>query len=82
MARAQAVKESSEVLALLPLMFAVLASQARDAGNIMMDSPRFNGKLAKALEERGGLSYMIISHIDDVADHQRYFPHEQNVVLS
>lgn len=38
----------------------------------MMDSPRFNAGLAKALEEKGGVSLMVLSHIDDVGDHQRY----------
>ena len=37
----------------------------------MMDSPRFHASLAKALEKKGGVSLMVMSHIDDVGDHQR-----------
>eukprot|EP00903_Cladosiphon_okamuranus_P006661 g6503.t1 len=41
-------------------------------GNLMMDSPRFHPGLAKALDQKGGVSLMVISHIDDVGDHQRW----------
>lgn len=37
----------------------------------MMDSPRFHPGLAKALDQKGGVSLMVLSHIDDVGDHQR-----------
>lgn len=37
----------------------------------MMDSPRFHPGLAKALDQKGGVSLMVMSHIDDVGDHQR-----------
>ncbi|CAM9258685.1 unnamed protein product [Scytosiphon promiscuus] len=43
----------------------------RADGNLMMDSPRFHPGLAKALDARGGVSIMVLSHIDDVGDHQR-----------
>ncbi|CAM9275954.1 unnamed protein product [Pylaiella littoralis] len=44
----------------------------RAEGNLMMDSPRFHPALAKALEDKGGVSLMVMSHIDDVGDHQRW----------
>ncbi|CAM9916399.1 unnamed protein product, partial [Ectocarpus sp. 8 AP-2014] len=43
----------------------------RPEGNIMMDSPRFHPGLAKELDAKGGVSLMVLSHIDDVGDHQR-----------
>lgn len=38
----------------------------------MVDSPRFNPSLAEALEKKGGVSSMVLSHIDDVGDHERF----------
>ncbi|CAM9258564.1 unnamed protein product, partial [Hapterophycus canaliculatus] len=40
-------------------------------GNLVIDSPRFHPSLANALDARGGVSLMVLSHIDDVGDHQR-----------
>ena len=36
-----------------------------------MDSPRFTASLAGAIEKMGGVSWMVLSHIDDVGDHER-----------
>lgn len=55
----------------------------RPEGNVMMDSPRFHASLAKALERKGGVSLMVMSHIDDVGDHQRWkerFPEMRRVM--
>ena len=41
----------------------------RPAGNVLMDSPRAAGPLLNALEKRGGVATMVLSHRDDVADH-------------
>ncbi len=41
----------------------------RPGGNVVMDSPRAAGPLLSALERRGGVSTMVLSHRDDVADH-------------
>lgn len=35
----------------------------RTEGNIVMDSPRFNPKLAKQLDSLGGVKYMLLSHM-------------------
>jgi hypothetical protein len=35
----------------------------RPEGNIMMDSPRFNGGLAKNIENMGGVKYIVLSHM-------------------
>ncbi|KAL2635210.1 hypothetical protein R1flu_006689 [Riccia fluitans] len=44
----------------------------RQDGNILVDSPRFSERLAKRLEELGGVRYMFLTHKDDVADHKRW----------
>ena len=41
----------------------------REAGNVMMDSPRAAQPLLKRIEELGGVKTMVLSHQDDVADH-------------
>ena len=47
----------------------------RPQGNILMDSPRAAAPLLKGLEEQGGVSTMVLSHRDDVADHARFAAH-------
>eukprot|EP00270_Netrium_digitus_P000241 TRINITY_DN1022_c0_g1_i2.p1 TRINITY_DN1022_c0_g1~~TRINITY_DN1022_c0_g1_i2.p1 ORF type:complete len:364 (+),score=89.37 TRINITY_DN1022_c0_g1_i2:209-1300(+) len=41
-------------------------------GNILVDSPRYTESLAKKLEEMGGVKCLFLTHIDDVADHERW----------
>lgn len=47
----------------------------RPEGNILVDSPRFTPPLVKRIEEMGGIRYMYLTHIDDVADHQKFREH-------
>ncbi len=47
----------------------------RAAGNVLVDSPRFTPALVKRLEEMGGIKYMFLTHVDDVADHQKFHDH-------
>ena len=47
----------------------------RQAGNILVDSPRFAGALVKEIERMGGLDIMFLTHRDDIADHQKYADH-------
>lgn len=47
----------------------------RDRGNILIDSPRYNSKLVKALEKLGGIDYIYLTHIDDVADYKKFKEH-------
>lgn len=47
------------------------------AGNILIDSPRFTPPLVKRLEKMGGISYMYLTHRDDVGDHQQFAQHFQ-----
>lgn len=44
----------------------------REGGNVMVDSPRMNGMLGKRLDALGGVKYMVLTHRDDVADHQEW----------
>jgi glyoxylase-like metal-dependent hydrolase (beta-lactamase superfamily II)/ferredoxin len=44
----------------------------RDAGNFLVDSPRFAAPLAKNLDALGGVSRMLLTHQDGVADHAKF----------
>jgi glyoxylase-like metal-dependent hydrolase (beta-lactamase superfamily II)/ferredoxin len=44
-------------------------------GNWMIDSPRWTPHLVRALESRGGLRFVFLTHRDDVADAARYAAH-------
>lgn len=53
--------------------------------NIMFDSPRYSSKLANLLEAAGGVDLMVMSHKDDVADHNRWkerFPQMRRLMHS
>lgn len=40
--------------------------------NVMIDCPRYNSRLAKALEARGGVHLLLLTHKDDVSDHNKW----------
>jgi glyoxylase-like metal-dependent hydrolase (beta-lactamase superfamily II)/ferredoxin len=44
----------------------------REGGNLLIDSPRFATQLVKRIEGLGGVSRMLLTHRDDIADHQRF----------
>lgn len=44
-------------------------------GNIMVDSPRFLGTLAKKIEALGGIKTIFLTHLDDIGDHDLYHKH-------
>lgn len=44
-------------------------------GNILIDSPRFAAPLVERIETLGGISCMVLSHRDDIADHARFASH-------
>lgn len=44
----------------------------RPGGNVLIDSPRFNAPLARRIEALGGLAAIVLTHRDDVADHERW----------
>jgi len=47
----------------------------RSSGNAMIDAPRWTDHVAHAIEERGGLALVLLTHRDDVADAERYAQH-------
>src|SRR5690606_8561143 len=47
----------------------------RPDGNWMIDSPRYIPRLAKKIEEMGGIRYILLTHRDDVADAAKYARH-------
>lgn len=44
----------------------------RSPGNLLIDSPRYTRRLVEPIAERGGLAHVLLSHQDDVADHERW----------
>jgi len=44
----------------------------RSAGNVLVDSPRWNRGLADRIEALGGVSTIFLTHRDDVADQQKW----------
>ena len=42
----------------------------QEGGNLMIDSPRFASQLVKRIGELGGIDRMLLTHRDDVADHE------------
>jgi glyoxylase-like metal-dependent hydrolase (beta-lactamase superfamily II) len=44
----------------------------RKSGNLLVDSPRFNSRLASHFETAGGVATILLTHRDDVADAGRY----------
>lgn len=47
----------------------------RPSGNLLVDSPRFVSKLVKRFEEAGGLTEIMLTHRDDVAEAERFMHH-------
>lgn len=49
----------------------------------MVDVPRWQPQLAEALRQLGGVAWIVLSHRDDVADHEAWaaaFPGCQRVI--
>jgi glyoxylase-like metal-dependent hydrolase (beta-lactamase superfamily II)/ferredoxin len=44
----------------------------RESGNVLIDSPRFAGPLVKRIDAMGGVRRMLLTHQDDVADHEKF----------
>ena len=49
----------------------------RPRGNVLIDSPRFALPLVHRIEQLGGISRILFSHRDDVADHEKFHNHFQ-----
>jgi len=43
-----------------------------EGGNVLIDSPRYATHLVRQIEEMGGVRRMLLTHKDDVADHERF----------
>ena len=43
-----------------------------EGGNVLIDSPRYATQLVKRIEGMGGVAQMLLTHKDDVADHERF----------
>ncbi|HEV7682153.1 MAG TPA: MBL fold metallo-hydrolase [Pyrinomonadaceae bacterium] len=43
-----------------------------EGGNVLIDSPRFATQLVKRIEKLGGVRQMLLTHKDDVADHELF----------
>jgi glyoxylase-like metal-dependent hydrolase (beta-lactamase superfamily II)/ferredoxin len=43
-----------------------------DDGNVLVDSPRFAGPLVRSIEGLGGVRRLVLTHQDDVADHEKF----------
>jgi glyoxylase-like metal-dependent hydrolase (beta-lactamase superfamily II)/ferredoxin len=48
---------------------------AHPDGNVLIDCPRFAAPLVKRLEALGGVKWMLLTHRDDVADHDKFAKH-------
>jgi glyoxylase-like metal-dependent hydrolase (beta-lactamase superfamily II)/ferredoxin len=44
-------------------------------GNVLVDSPRFASPLVRRIEEMGGVTTMLLTHRDDIADHEKFARH-------
>ena len=47
----------------------------RPEGNVLIDCPRFALPLVHRMEQMGGVSRILFSHRDDVADHEKFHEH-------
>jgi glyoxylase-like metal-dependent hydrolase (beta-lactamase superfamily II) len=47
----------------------LITRSAEKGGNVLIDSPRYASQLVKRIEALGGVSRMLLTHKDDVADH-------------
>ncbi len=45
---------------------------AGDGGNVLIDSPRFATQLVKRFKAMGGINTMLLTHKDDIADHELF----------
>lgn len=43
-----------------------------EGGNLLIDSPRYATQLVKRIAAMGGVRHMLLTHKDDVADHERF----------
>ena len=54
-----------------------------DGGNVMIDCPRYNSNLAKQIDEFGGINTLIITHKDDIPEHDKWkkrYPNMERII--
>ncbi len=47
----------------------------RSGANVLVDSPRFANPLVRNIERLGGVNRIVLTHQDDVADHEKFHRH-------
>ena len=50
----------------------LITRSASEGGNVLIDSPRFASQLVKRIDSLGGVKRMLLTHKDDIADHQLF----------
>lgn len=50
----------------------LVVRQESEGGNVLVDSPRYTKHLVRRIHELGGIRQMLLTHRDDVADHERF----------
>lgn len=50
----------------------LITRPATEGGNLLIDSPRFATQLLKRIDAMGGVSRMLMTHKDDIADHELF----------
>jgi glyoxylase-like metal-dependent hydrolase (beta-lactamase superfamily II)/ferredoxin len=56
--------------------WAYLITRPREAGGkVLVDSPRFAMPLVRRIEDMGGVTTMLLTHRDDIADHEKFARH-------
>jgi len=50
----------------------LIVRPSSEGGNVLVDSPRFATQLLKRIDALGGVSQMLLTHKDDVADHELF----------
>lgn len=51
----------------------VITRPPDEGGNVLVDSPRFATQLIKRLDAMGGVHQMLLTHQDDIADHELFY---------
>jgi len=54
------------------ISYLIRRSHSNDQGNVLVDSPRFTEPLAKNIAMLGGAARLLLTHQDDVADHEKF----------
>lgn len=63
--------------------YLVKAKNNNNIVNVMIDCPRFNSRLANTVEQEGGIDFIMLTHKDDIAHHQKWktrFPNLKRIM--